>query len=58
MDFSFPQDVNRDLERFKDFLSQHLVPHLSTWYHEGAVPREFFRELGRDEWLAAARRLA
>jgi len=52
MDFSFPQDVTQELKRFQAFLGAHLMPHLSTWHHEGAVPREFFRELGREEWLA------
>ena len=52
MDFSFPRDVTEDLERFQAFLDAHLVPRLSAWYHEGAIPREFFRELGGNEWLA------
>jgi alkylation response protein AidB-like acyl-CoA dehydrogenase len=52
MDFSISQDVARDLERFQAFLDTHLLPRLSVWYREGAVPREFFKELGREEWLA------
>lgn len=55
MDFSIPQDVTRDLERFKVFLDKHLTPNLAGWYREGSIPREFFRELGREGWLAYKR---
>ncbi|UCG12038.1 MAG: acyl-CoA dehydrogenase family protein [Deltaproteobacteria bacterium] len=51
MDFAVPENIVTDLEQFKSFLNGHLEPHLNTWYSTEAIPREFFRELGRAEWL-------
>jgi len=52
MDFSLSEGVIEDLARFKAFLHNHLRPHLSAWYAEGVIPRDFFRHLGREGWLA------
>jgi short/branched chain acyl-CoA dehydrogenase len=51
MDFFLSRSLARDLERFDVFLKTHLVPNLSTWNRERAVPREFFEELGKSAWL-------
>lgn len=51
MDFSIPNDLSRDLERFKAFLKERVVPNLAVWYREGALPRAFHSELGRDGWF-------
>lgn len=51
MDFTIPQNIVVEKERYKDFLEQHMVPRLASWYQEGAVPRDFFWAMGREGWL-------
>lgn len=51
MDLSLPEEVIADLRRFREFLETHLVPNLSKWYQDEAIPRSFFQQLGRDGWL-------
>lgn len=51
MDFSIPGELTEDLERFKDFIGAKMVPNLSRWYEDGAIPRDFFQEMGREGWL-------
>jgi short/branched chain acyl-CoA dehydrogenase len=51
MDFAIPQEVVKDLEQFTGFLRAHLEPELAAWYKKEAIPREFFRNLGKDGWL-------
>ncbi len=52
MDFSIPEDITADLERFKGFLDKRLVPRFPDWYREGEIPVSFFQELGKGGWLA------
>lgn len=51
MDFSFPAELMADLEGFKRFLGEELIPNLSTWYREGAVPRSFFQAFCGAGWF-------
>lgn len=51
MDFLIPVEFEENLIRYKEFLSQHLVPNLSKWYAQKEVPRDFFLELGARDWL-------
>ena len=51
MNFSVPENVSKDVERFKGFLKTSLVPDLSKWYKERAIPRSFFQDLGRKGWF-------
>jgi alkylation response protein AidB-like acyl-CoA dehydrogenase len=51
MDFFLPQEIAEDLKRFRAFLGKHLVPNLSRWYEDGAIPRGFLQELGSNGWL-------
>jgi alkylation response protein AidB-like acyl-CoA dehydrogenase len=51
MDFSTPNNLIHELSRFKAFLGDHLMPHLSAWYQEGAVPRSFFKAMGEGGWF-------
>jgi len=51
MDFSLSRNLAHDLERFEGFLNTHLVPTLSSWNRERAVPRGFFEELGKSAWI-------
>ncbi len=54
MDFRLPQAISEDLKRYQAFLGEHLRPHVSQWYEDGAIPRTFFRELGSNGWLGFA----
>jgi len=51
MDFSIPSEFLEDRNRFKDFLNEHLLPYLSAWYQQGAVPREFYLAMGEGGWF-------
>lgn len=51
MDFSIPTELSQDRDRFKGFLDEHLVPNLSTWYRDRALPRSFFVTMGEEGWL-------
>jgi alkylation response protein AidB-like acyl-CoA dehydrogenase len=48
---SLSEELGEDLKNFEAFLETHLAPNLSKWYREGAVPRSFFEEMSRNEWL-------
>ena len=52
MDFVVPEDILKARERFKIFLEENLRSHVSSWYLEGAVPRRFFRAMGKEGWLS------
>ncbi len=52
MDFTVQEDMKEAKQRFKIFLEENLMPHLSSWYLEGAVPRSFFRAMGHEGWLS------
>ena len=51
MDFSIPSKLTKDADRFKMFLGEKLLPNLSTWYHEGAIPRSFYADVGKGGWF-------
>lgn len=51
MDIPLPDDLNRDLERFEDFIRNRIVPHINGWYRRGTLPAEFFQEMGENGWL-------
>jgi alkylation response protein AidB-like acyl-CoA dehydrogenase len=51
MDFSMPEELSHDRDRFKGFLDEHVVPHLSDWYRNKALPRSFFGAMGEGGWL-------
>ena len=51
MDFSIPSKLTKDADRFKVFLGEKLLPNLSTWYHEGAIPRSFYADVGKGGWF-------
>lgn len=51
MDFSIPEEVSQDRNRLKAFLNAHLVPNLSTWYRNRALPRSFLVDMGQGGWL-------
>ncbi|MEJ2234273.1 MAG: acyl-CoA dehydrogenase family protein, partial [Syntrophobacterales bacterium] len=48
MNFAISDEVVKDLEQFTGFLRTHLEPELAAWYKKEAIPREFFRNLGKN----------
>jgi alkylation response protein AidB-like acyl-CoA dehydrogenase len=51
MDFSIPETLKSDVDRFKGFLKETLVPNLSGWTRDKTVPRSFFQDMGREGWF-------
>jgi alkylation response protein AidB-like acyl-CoA dehydrogenase len=50
MDFETPQHLQNDLERFREFLAEHMASCISEWYREKKLPREFFEKMGMSGW--------
>jgi alkylation response protein AidB-like acyl-CoA dehydrogenase len=50
MDFAIPQHLHDDLDRFRGFLADHMVPHISAWYRQREIPRGFFEKMGTGGW--------
>lgn len=55
MDFMLPEELVEDLECFRRFLGESLIPNLSNWYHDGSIPRGFFEIFGRAGWFSYSR---
>jgi alkylation response protein AidB-like acyl-CoA dehydrogenase len=51
MDFSIPDDLKIEVEKFDNFLKNDLKPKLAQWYKEKEYPRSFFQEFGKQGWL-------
>jgi alkylation response protein AidB-like acyl-CoA dehydrogenase len=52
MDFFLPREITDDVTKCRAFLQQHLSPHLSQWYEQGAVPRSFFSLVAEQGWFS------
>ncbi len=50
MDFTVPQQISEDVDRFRRLLKNSFAAKLAAWHQSGKLPREFFAELGRDGW--------
>ena len=50
MDFSIPNALIEDLERFKEFIKAHIDPQLTTWNQKKEIPRQLFHALGESGW--------
>jgi alkylation response protein AidB-like acyl-CoA dehydrogenase len=50
MDFSIPDALTEDLERFKEFIKAHIKPRLTAWNQKKEIPRQLFRRLGESGW--------
>jgi short/branched chain acyl-CoA dehydrogenase len=48
MDFSIPAQLEQDLDGFKEFIKVNIRPKLSSWYQKKAIPRQFFRAMGKE----------
>jgi alkylation response protein AidB-like acyl-CoA dehydrogenase len=51
--FSVPEKYMEEGKIFESFLDTHLMPNLSKWYREGAVPRSFFQEMAKIQWFGS-----
>lgn len=51
MDFSWPDHLTDDMDRFETFLNGELEPELAGWYREKAVARRFFKSMGTGGWF-------
>jgi len=51
MDFTVPEDIRGELELFKSYLKRRIKPDLSTWYKNGDLPIQFYRDMGRNGWF-------
>ena len=56
MNFAMPDKVVQDLDRFTNFLRNHVEPFVGEWYKKEVIPREFFHNLGQDGWLGFTRK--
>jgi len=50
MDFSIPDELTQDLERFRIFLEEQLIPHAPAWHRRGEIPEDFHRSMGKGGW--------
>jgi alkylation response protein AidB-like acyl-CoA dehydrogenase len=51
MDFSIPVERKEEIQRFKAFIEENVTSHLSAWYEERSVPRQFFSAMAQGGWL-------
>ncbi|MEW6667391.1 MAG: acyl-CoA dehydrogenase family protein [Thermodesulfobacteriota bacterium] len=51
MDFTVPHSILRDVEVFKVFLREHVIPRLASWHQERSLPRSLFAALGKEGWF-------
>jgi alkylation response protein AidB-like acyl-CoA dehydrogenase len=51
MDFSWPDHITEDINRFNHFLRDEMEPYLANWYREGEVPKQFFKSMGTGGWF-------
>ncbi len=50
MDFSIPQSIGEEVDRFRRFLRDGFAARLAAWHRSGELPRDYFSELGRGGW--------
>lgn len=50
MDFSIPNALIEDIERFKEFIKTHIKPQLKAWDQKKEIPRQLFRAMGESGW--------
>ena len=46
MDFSIPNALAENLERFKELIKTHIEPQLTAWNQKKEIPRKLFRAMG------------
>ena len=50
MSYSLPDELTREINDFRSFLSAQVRPNLSKWYKAGELPVEFFQTFGQGGW--------
>lgn len=51
MNFSVPKELSKEIDRFKGFTLQNLLPNLEEWYRKEIVPRSFYSAMGKESWF-------
>jgi alkylation response protein AidB-like acyl-CoA dehydrogenase len=51
MDFTVPQSVSEDLDRFTEFIKTQLTPDMKSWTRQRELPPAFFRRMGESGWF-------
>jgi alkylation response protein AidB-like acyl-CoA dehydrogenase len=50
MNFIIPADLEKELNRFEEFLVTEVISNLPAWNRERAIPRSFFQSAGVGGW--------
>jgi len=51
VDFTISDRLFQDSSRFHGFVEDQIVPKVSSWHKEGAIPRSFYQAMGRQSWF-------
>lgn len=55
MDFELTAEDKAFDEEARGFVDDYINPNLSQWHHEKALPRDYWKQLGKREWLLLRR---
>ncbi len=55
MDFELTAEDKAFDEEARGFVDDYIKPNLSQWHHEKALPRDYWKQLGKREWLLLRR---
>lgn len=55
MDFELTAEDKAFDEEARGFVDDYISPNLSQWHHEKALPRDYWKQLGKREWLLLRR---
>ena len=51
MDFELTAEDKAFDEEARGFVDDYISPNLSQWHHEKALPRDYWKQLGKREWV-------
>jgi alkylation response protein AidB-like acyl-CoA dehydrogenase len=55
VDFELTAEDKAFDEEARGFVDDYISPNLSQWHHEKALPRDYWKQLGKREWLLLRR---
>ena len=55
MDFELTAEDKAFDEEARGFVDDYIKPNLSQWHHEKALPRDYWKQLGKREWVLLRR---
>ena len=55
MDFELTAEDKAFDEEARGFVDDYISPNLNEWHHEKALPRDYWKQLGKREWLLLRR---